>query len=284
LSVSLVARGDLLGVLCLGSDEQDAFSAEDRMIVEEVADLLAIAVHQAQLFQDLIISRTQLRLLARQAVSAREAERQRIATILHNDTGQTLAVLAINLSLIERNLPDDCPQVMLRVARAGAMVEEIAAQTRALARSLRPPSLDHVGLHATLQAYCQELAAETQLAIEYRGTPDLPDLSPAAQICLYRCLQEALTNVLKHAGASQVQAELSIRPAQGQVCLAVQDNGRGFRAADELLTGGIWTQGSGLLALREWLDSLNGELRVSSQPGQGCLLEALVPVTTGVLP
>ncbi len=279
LSAPLVAQCELLGVLSLGSQEPASYSAEDAKIVQEVADMLAIAAHQAQLFQDLMVNRAQFRRLTQQVVNAREEERQRIARILHDEAGQTLAVLNISLALIERDLSTDSPEIVQRVARAGAMVDEMAAHIRALAHSLRPPALDHLGINAALEAYCQELVAETQLEIEYQGM-DLSALSPAARICLYRCHQEALTNILKHASASRVQVELSCLPVSAQVRLAVKDNGRGFNA-EQFLSGRTWAEGSGLFGMREWLDSLDGELRVTSQPGKGCLLEAVLPLASG---
>jgi signal transduction histidine kinase len=277
LSAPLLAQGELLGFLSLGRPEPNSFSPEDTRIVREVAELLAIAAHQAQLFQDLSMNHAQARKLARQVVNAQEEERRRISRILHDETGQTLATLSISLALIERDLPADNPLLQQRVARASIMVNEIADRTRSLAQSLRPPALEHVGLNATLEAYCRAFAMQTRLAVEYRGTEPTTS-SEAAKICLYRCLQEALTNIVKHAGASLVRVELRDDPVTARVYLSVQDDGRGF-SLERPLSGWTWGGGSGLFGMQERLESLGGTLTITSQPGQGCLLEAFLPWT-----
>jgi len=142
-------------------------------------------------------------------------------------------------------------------------------QVRSLAQNLRPPSLDTVGLNATLEGFCLDFAEGTLLAVDYAGA-EVPPLPQAVSICLYRFLQEALTNVIRHAQASQVS--VALRCGARTVTLSVEDDGRGFDK-QALVSGGI-----GLLGMRERLELVGGRLEIESQPGQGTRLTARVPL------
>lgn len=142
---------------------------------------------------------------------------------------------------------------------------------------MRPPALDTVGLNLTLEAFCRDFSRRTQLPIRYDGN-EVRGLSDATNICLYRVLQEALTNVVKHAQASRVEVRLS---RDGQtVRLVVADNGRGFdqTAAKSLLEQ---APGIGLLGMQERVELLGGWLNAESEPGQGLRLVVTLPVTEG---
>ena len=152
---------------------------------------------------------------------------------------------------------------------------------RRLAQDLRPPALDAVGLSPTLEDACRGFARRTQLSIDYRGS-DGPALAEGVNICLYRFLQEALTNVARHAKADNVHVALE-RDAEA-VRLWVEDDGRGFEVQPALSvpsTPGS-SAGIGLLGMQERLESLGGRLEVDSQPGRGTRLVAYIPLEEDV--
>lgn len=215
----------------------------------------------------------QLQQLAREAVNAQEQERHRLSQALHDQAGQALTTLKIGLELLEEDIPVERMDLRMRVVRCIDNVDEIAQLLRSLARNLRPPALDHVGLAPTLEAFCEEFAQRTQLSVSFRAA-DLPPLSEPAMICLYRCLQEALTNVARHAHASWIKVEL--RHEDSGTCLVVEDDGRGFDVASRF-DDWTWGTGVGLLGMRERLEALGGRLEISSWPGQGTCLIARVP-------
>jgi len=161
-----------------------------------------------------------------------------------------------------------------RIGDAAALADATMEQIRSLAQDLRPPALDTLGLNSTLEGFCRGFATCTQLSIDYRGL-ELPMLPEAATICLYRFLQEALTNVAKHACASQVNVALHCDA--DEVTLSVEDDGRGFDGQSELSVSG-WPMGIGLLGMQERLESLGGGLEIDSQPGLGARLVAHVPL------
>jgi signal transduction histidine kinase len=157
-------------------------------------------------------------------------------------------------------------------------VDATRERIRLLAHDLRPPALDTVGLNLTLEDFCHHFSRRTSLAIAYHGV-SLPGLPDAVNICLYRFLQEALTNVARHAQATQV--EVRLQAESHTVCLAVTDNGRGF-ASGPRLAPARQGMGLGLVGMQERIAMLGGWLDIESVPGQHTRLAAFVPMEKGV--
>jgi signal transduction histidine kinase len=267
----VVVGGETRGVLgILGPDLSEA----DLPAVTVFASQTAIAIENAELVGELTTSRERLQQLARQVVSAQEAERQRLSRTLHDEAGQALTALRISLELIRQDLPRHDGQLQHRMADAASLVDTTMDRIRALAQDLRPPALDAVGLSHTLKGLCQDFAERTLLPVSYEGQ-EPPELPAAASIALYRFVQEALTNVAKHAGASQVTVSLECEDAL--LRLTVQDDGRGFDMEDEQHPGGR-SSGMGLLGMKERIESLGGWLDIDAKPDHGARLVANLPL------
>jgi signal transduction histidine kinase len=213
--------------------------------------------------------------LAKQVVYAQEDERKRLSRELHDEAGQALTALKLRLELLRADLPMDTEMLRSNLAEAIALTESTKERVRLLAHDLRPPALDTVGLNLTLEALCRDISQRTPLRARYTGCEEVKDLSDAVNICLYRVLQEALTNVVKHAWAQTIDVRL-VRDG-ATVTLSVADDGRGFteppaRQPPEQ-QGGI-----GLLGMSERLELLGGSLHLHSSPGQGLRLTATLPL------
>lgn len=213
--------------------------------------------------------------LAKQVVYAQEEERQRLSRELHDEAGQALTALKLSLELLQGELPIGTDVLRQNLGEAIALAETTREQIRQLALGLRPPALDTVGLNLTLEAFCRDFSRRTQLEIKYRGR-DVRELSDAMNICLYRVLQEALTNVARHARAKRVDVRLSLD--KERVRLTVTDDGRGFKSPRQA-PGGL-QPGIGLLGMRERLELLGGWLEMDGSPGRGSRLAAHLPVRT----
>ncbi len=273
LIIPLRMKGQMRGAWELGSRQIGAFRVDDLQMAQAMADQLAVAIENAQLFEQVQAGREQLRQLAQQVVSAQEEERRRLSHELHDEAGQVLTALKIGLNLVQADLPTEAQTLHERINEAIALTDMTMERLRTLARNLRPPALDTAGLNPTLEGLCREIARRIQISIEYTGE-DLPVLPDMINICLYRFLQEALTNVTKHAQATAVWVKLS---ASGHtVNLMVKDNGRGFDH-QSWLTAESQLKGIGLLGMRERLEVLGGWLEIKSQPGQGTCLIAHLP-------
>lgn len=277
LCVPLVASHEVKGALRVLS-QGEPFSDEQVTFFTNLGQQVGIAIQNAQLYEQVLSGRERLRRLAQQVVAAQENERQTMSRELHDEAGQTLTALKFHLAMIRDDLPlptapnSGAATIHRHLDDAVALVEQTMTRVRALAHGLRPEILDDLGLHAALSDLCRDFAGHTQLKVDYAGLRP-PPLSSEAEISLYRFVQEGLTNVVKHAEATEVKVRL--RHDGRTVYLTVTDNGRGMPRATALLGS---EGGMGLAGMQERLALVNGSLEIVSQPGQGTQLEAQVPL------
>lgn len=257
------------------------------VILRDVTQRLMTEQEKDRLLQQVSRQREQLRALAQHlrkltqtVVLAQEQERHRVSRELHDEAGQALTALKFNLELMRAAIPEQA-QVMVdglrmrqQLAATSALCEDTMAQIRTLAHDLRPGALDDLGLNLTLEGYCHDFAERTHLHISYQGT-ETPILPEMAELCLYRFLQEALTNVARHAQTDRAWVYLT--NSKDWVRLRVADTGRGFayRPNGPLPSS---PAGIGLLGMQERLEAVGGQLRVLSAPGRGTEVEAAVPI------
>jgi signal transduction histidine kinase len=260
LFVPLVAGGRAIGVIAAHDKEGDdpRFDEGDLRVAENFATRAAVAVDlSARVAGDAL----------RRVVEAQELERRRLARELHDQTGQELTSVLLGLKSVEEARDDE------ERAAALAAVREQVVQTlhdvRRLAVELRPKALDDFGLVPALErlrdTFAEQTGMQVELVSQLRGR-----LPPDVETALYRIVQEALTNVVKHARAGAVSIVLA--RAGGSVTALIEDDGRGFEA-DERERGGL-----GLLGMGERLALLDGMLKVESRPGAGTTIVAEVPL------
>ncbi len=221
-------------------------------------------------YRTLMEQRENIRRMAERVVAAQEEERQRISRELHDDLGQALTTHLIALRNLQQDLSLPEQALFERLQSLYDQSYEIFVKIRGIARDLRPPVLDTLGLQIAMQTYSTEFTRRTHLPVVFEAEDILPELPDVYNITLYRTLQEALTNVIKHARATQVWVELSLE--EDQVTLTIQDNGVGF-AEEKAGTNGI-----GLAGLRERITIAGGTLTVSSTPKRGTILSARFPL------
>ena len=193
---------------------------------------------------------------ARVALAAQERERQRLAGELHDEIGQTLTAAAIQIEHAA-DVGHDSPADLRRIAD---VVRGSLDEVRRIARELRPEALDDLGLINALISLCSRLAAQGDLRIE-RQLEKRPDIPPGLELVIYRVAQESLTNVVRHAQASE--ATLSLASSPHMATLSIVDNGRGLPADLPAHTAGI----SGM---RERARLVHGELEIDSRPAMDC--------------
>jgi len=270
--VPLVYSDRVAGVLGVFLRRLHTFPEEEVDLLQALAAQSAVALENARLFEQVDLGRERLLDLTQRVVSAQEEERARLSRELHDEAGQALTALRISLGLIRGDLPARETSVHRRLDDTMGLTESITDQLRLLAQRLRPPALDAVGLDATLEGLCRDFSKRTALPVEYAGA-DLPPVSESVGIHLYRFLQEALTNVSKHAQAHRVLVALAYNSEM--ISLSVEDDGVGFDPASQF--GRNSRGGIGLIGMRERLDLLKGRLEITSQPGHGTHLVARVP-------
>jgi PAS domain S-box-containing protein len=220
-------------------------------------------------------SEAQLRLLAARMNSAREAERAHVARELHDELGQTLTGLKFEFTRTIRDLMKltSKPEMIDRIQSIVGGIEVATEMVRDLATSLRPPALDHLGLAAAIELEAAGLSRRTGVRCRMNGTLRNADLTPEQTIAVFRIVQEALTNVVRHADASAVRILLRQTPRATSV--KIQDNGRGISETALRDRSSI-----GLLGMRERADLVGARLSISAAPGKGTTVLITVPVTS----
>jgi signal transduction histidine kinase len=269
----ICVRGQVTGFLNITSQNPGFFSSVDAPRLQALADQAAIALENSRLYEQVISGRERMRLLTQQVVSAQEEERHRLSRELHDEAGQSLTALQIGLQLVHDEISPDQAALRREVKESIALAEATMDRMRFLAQNLRPPALDAIGLVPTLKDLSEEYALRSGLSLRF-SSDSIPDLSDEVNVCLYRFLQEALTNVIKHARAKHIV--VALHGNDREVTLSVGDDGRGF---DPLKTtpsaekvGGI-----GLLGMQERLELIGGKLELKSALGSGTTLVARVP-------
>jgi len=224
--------------------------------------------------EDLREAAARLRLLTTQILTAQEDERRRISRELHDELGQSLTVLKLNLRAMGRQLPEP-GQGKEEIEDLSVYVDEIIEKVRRLSRDLSPSILEDLGLVPALKYLINEFSKYYNITYAF-DSEDMNHLfAEEAQIIIYRIFQEALTNIVRHAQASNVH--LAIHEQEGEVLLLAEDNGRGFDVAKVLSrkTGG---KGLGLASLDERAKMLGGGLQIHSREGAGTSITCTLPV------
>lgn len=217
-------------------------------------------------------TREQLRLLARRLALAEEAERQRIATGLHDKLGHGLALAKIKLGMLRQ-----AEGAAGRAALAGealGLLDEAIRETRSLTFELSPPVLHEVGLEPAIENLCDRLARESGIDFHCQTDPPPRLLAREQRVLLYRGVRELLHNVVKHARAHS--AWVRVRRAAGEIRILVEDDGEGFEVA-ALAGPSDVSSGFGLFSLREGLEAVGGRLEIDSTPAKGTRIALIAP-------
>lgn len=274
VTVPIVSHERVLGVLGVASGDANAFSPDEVKLLEAVGQQLGIAVENARLWDDLREKERVRGQLLEKVIGAQEEERKRIARELHDDTGQALTSLMVGL----RAAGDSCdaaPRAQFDQLR------EIAAETlesvKRLARELRPAALDDLGLAAALERYASSYRATYGLTVDLQMTGFQTDgrLPSEIELALYRIIQEALTNIAKHARAKN--ASIVVERKRAAVVAIVEDDGQGFDARG-LLESPHEETTLGLHGMRERAELVGGHLQIESAPGKGSSVFVEIPI------
>jgi len=211
--------------------------------------------------------------LSRKLIEAQETERARIARDLHDDIGQRLALLSVTLEGMRYVAPDAKNEISNRVDELRKQILDISASVHALSHQLHSSQLRHLGLVNAIRGFCMELSEQQNVSIDFVWM-DVPETIPQdISLCLFRVLQEALHNAVKHSSVSHFGVEL--RGASDAVHLTVRDSGIGFNPEAAMKGHGL-----GLTSMRERLKLVDGQFSIESQPMRGTTIHAFVPLNS----
>lgn len=258
-----------LGVVSVCDPRPGRFSPDDAEVVRLFAAQAAVAIQNAQLFEQVRSGREQLQTLSRRLVEVQEEERRHIARELHDEIGQTLTGLKLVLQVIPR-LPAEAAGAKLK--NALQLVNELMERVHDLSLDLRPAMLDDLGLPAALMWLFERFQAQTGVLVKFEFARLEERLAPEVETTAYRIVQEALTNVARHARVHE--AAVWLLADDSALRIQIQDEGPGFDVPTALAT----RQRAGVVSMKERAALLGGWLTVDSAPGSGTQVIASLPL------
>ena len=263
-----------MGALVLVGDARDPFTALDDRFLVALGQQVGAALENTDLYRRLEARTVELAGLSARMIEQHEGERRRLSRELHDETGQVFSAVRIELGVLREGLP---PAQSGRLDQVLGLIDKGIRSIRSVTNDLRPSLLDDLGLLPALRSLVAEFGERSGIRVELDAPASLPPLSEEAELALFRALQEALSNVLRHAQALSVDIGISV--SREGVLLEVRDDGRGPNGArpEELERAGHM----GLAGMRERIGALGGTVRFGGQPGAGALLEVLLPTETG---
>lgn len=230
--------------------------------------------HYFELFQKAHAMEESLRELSAQILTAQEEERKRISRELHDEIGQALTAVNVTISMLKKHATSDAP-LRKKVAEAEELLASSMETVHAFARELRPAMLDHLGLHAALRSHITSFTHRTHIPVELGTHPELSRIDGQRAEVLFRITQESLSNVFKHAHATQVKIDFSA--TADSLTMEISDNGQAFSVEEKL---GKRTGRLGLLGMQERMRLVHGTFAIDSVAGRGTRITVQVPFSS----
>ncbi len=276
VNIPMICQGELLGSFNLGFENPTSFTDPEIEIAKGVADSLAVALQNFQLMSHFKKQEQDLLRLSVHITKTQEAERKRISQELHDEIGQELTAISINLSVIRRDInPIKTPGIELKLAETQDLVERISDQIHDLSLFLRPSLIDDLGLIPALRWLIDRFRTRCNIDIVFNHCGANWNLPEDMKVALFRIVQEALNNVVKHAEATHAQILLELN--LNTLYAYIEDNGKGFDSIEVLADDGT-KFGIGLLGMKERIVSLNGQFHIESQAEKGTRISLQVPL------
>ena len=266
----LLFSNRLIGTLRLLSKRKDYFTQDNQVLMQSYANLAAVAIQNSLLFDEIRRSNRQLHGLSQRLMKAQEEERLNLSRELHDESGQLLTALTVQLGLLDRSM-DQPGALRQRIDELKNTANTIQENLHKLAINLRPASLDHLGLVTTLRQYIAEINRQYDIPVDFEAVGlEGRRLPIETETALFRIVQESLTNVILHAQATRVDVLLSLH--NRQMVTIVEDDGIGFIESSPGPEDHL-----GLFGMRERIEMLGGTFTIESSPGKGTTVKAQVP-------
>jgi signal transduction histidine kinase len=261
-SVPLVADGVTVGVMQLGFERMYEWLPREQELLAAAAERCMMAAEKARLMEDLAAREDQIRQLAEHMLHVEEMERRRISRELHDETGQSLLCIRLQMEMLEQSMPDSEQEWKGKLAETRDLTERTILEMRRLIAALSPAVLEQLGLGAALRQLVNRFRRMHPCRVRLHLTR-IGTLPQNTEIIVYRLVQECCNNIAKHSGATQVN--ISVTSADGRVKLNVEDNGVGFQVNEAFEQRDSF----GLSGMRERVALLGGKFQIQSFPESG---------------
>lgn len=279
VSIPLQAKGNVLGVLNVFSYSPHRFTEDDMKLFQAIANLVGVAIEQADLYARLKQDKERYRGMAQYVLAAQEEERKRIARELHDETSQALSALAFNQQALMEMAeasgnPDDVFKNQLK--RTQSLVVQINTEINKVIYDLRPTLLDTLGLVSAIRQYAEDILGPLGIKSAVRCKGDSKPLLPEVETGFFRVAQGIIGNIAKHSKASA--ALVTIIYSDDNLEMSIEDNGRGFDVSKLALLDSR-SRGSRLLGMKERVKLMGASYSVESQEGKGTCVTVKIPLT-----
>lgn len=275
-SVPLRSKDKVWGVINIASREPRKFSSHDVRLLQSIAGHIAIAIENAKLHQEAQRQNELRGELLREIFSIQEEERRRIARELHDETSQSLASLAASLEATISLLPAGADKARDGLRKAQALSIRILDEIQKVIHELRPTLLDDLGLVAATRWLTYNNLEQAGVMVNFKTIGQERRLPARLETTLFRVIQEAISNIVRHAHAKNAQVSLHFK--KNTIEARVRDNGKGFDV-NEAISSKDRPRGLGLLGMKERVKLVNGALNIQSRPaGGGTKINIIIPV------
>jgi len=278
-AIPLRVRDKILGVLTIASHDARKFSGEDVQLLESIASQIAIAVENATLHQEVQHKDESRGELLGEIFSIQEEERRRIARELHDETSQSLASLAASLEAVAVMLPSGADKARARLKKIEQVALSALDEIHRIIYELRPTLLDDLGLVAAVRWLANNNLGSAGIEVIFKTTGRVRRLTPKVETILFRVIQEAVSNIARHAHARHV--DLTLRYKKDTIIVHIKDDGEGF-AVEEAMSSRERPRGLGLLGMKERVELVHGALNIRSVPGSGTEVQMEIPLNPEV--
>jgi signal transduction histidine kinase len=277
IGVPLFAKQEVVGSVVFSAKQNiEPFTQRDLSLIVAIAGQLSIAIENASLYQEVQERDAMRGELLHQVVDAQEKERQRIARELHDSTGQSLTALGLGLAAASDNLYKNADVAAHQLQELRALNSQTLQEVHNLVTDLRPSLLDNLGLVSALRSQVQAFQKRTSVHASFTHTGVKRREDPSIELALYRIAQEALTNIAKHAQATETRVRLISRP--DRLCLRIRDNGRGFDTEKVLDSSQKDREAWGLLGMQERVSLIGGHFFIRSRQNVGTIIQICIPL------
>jgi PAS domain S-box-containing protein len=281
ICLPLKSKEIVVGVLMMGSEADILFSDEDQELLKSLGNTIGVAIDHARLFaevkktnKEIEHEREKLEQLTMKLLVSQEEERGKISRELHDEAGQLLSTLKINLEMIKKQLPGGLKSVEELIAKSTQLVDQSSLEIKRICTNLLPSVLESLGLEAALASYIDGFKKTYGIDAELNSCEIKKRLPFEIERVIYRVVQESVNNVAKHAGATQLRINLIDTPSS--IIAAIEDNGTGFDVK-KTLSSQETNRGLGLLGIKERVSLVQGKVTIKSEPGQGSIIRLEIP-------
>ena len=277
-SVPLLSKNKVLGVMNIASHGLHRFAPEDVQLLGSISNQIAVAIENAGLYEELQRKEEMRRELLHLVITTQEEERRRIARGLHDETSQALTSLAVNLEAVADALPLATGELKARLKKIQSIALMTLDEIHKVIWELRPTLLDDLGLVAAVQSHVETHLGAAGVKVHLETTGDEKRLPNKVETAIFRIIQEATTNIIRHSNAES--ACINLEFGDTSVRVHIEDDGRGFDL-DEAMSATKNGRGLGLLSMKERAELLGGLLKIKSHPGQGTQISLEIPLNWG---